>query len=270
MRVVKAFAAEHAPARALRAQRRARLRPVDDRDAAAGVLQPVHRLPARASGSPSILLVGGRQVIDGTLTLGDFTAFYTYLLMLIGADADARHRARHGAARDRLGRAAVRDPRPRAADSSRRPARRRCPPGRGRVELRDVTFAYERRRAPGAARRRPRRRGRARRSRWSAPPARARRRWSSCSRGSTTSTQGAVLIDGADVREVDLASLRRAIARRRRRPVPVQRHRAREHRLRRGRTRRARRSSARPSARRRPASSPSCPTATTRASASAG
>ena len=30
-----------------------------------------------------ILLVGGRQVIDGTLSLGDFTAFYTYLLMLI-------------------------------------------------------------------------------------------------------------------------------------------------------------------------------------------
>ena len=31
-----------------------------------------------------ILLVGGRQVIDGSLSLGDFTAFYTYLLMLIG------------------------------------------------------------------------------------------------------------------------------------------------------------------------------------------
>ena len=31
-----------------------------------------------------ILLVGGRQVVAGTLTLGDFTAFYAYLLMLIG------------------------------------------------------------------------------------------------------------------------------------------------------------------------------------------
>ena len=31
-----------------------------------------------------ILLIGGRQVIDGSLSLGDFTAFYTYLLMLIG------------------------------------------------------------------------------------------------------------------------------------------------------------------------------------------
>jgi len=30
-----------------------------------------------------VLLVGGRQVVNGTLTLGDFTAFYAYLLMLI-------------------------------------------------------------------------------------------------------------------------------------------------------------------------------------------
>jgi len=31
-----------------------------------------------------VLLVGGRQVIDGTLSLGEFTAFYTYLVMLAG------------------------------------------------------------------------------------------------------------------------------------------------------------------------------------------
>ena len=31
-----------------------------------------------------VLLVGGRQVIDGSISLGDFTAFYTYLMMLIG------------------------------------------------------------------------------------------------------------------------------------------------------------------------------------------
>src|SRR5919107_269670 len=30
-----------------------------------------------------ILLMGGRQVVSGTLSLGDFTAFYSYLLMLI-------------------------------------------------------------------------------------------------------------------------------------------------------------------------------------------
>ncbi len=31
-----------------------------------------------------VLYVGGRMVIDGTLSLGDFTIFYTYLLMLMG------------------------------------------------------------------------------------------------------------------------------------------------------------------------------------------
>ncbi len=31
-----------------------------------------------------VLLVGGHQVVGGSLTLGDFTAFYTYLIMLIG------------------------------------------------------------------------------------------------------------------------------------------------------------------------------------------
>ncbi len=31
-----------------------------------------------------MLLVGGREVINGTLSLGDFTAFYTYLVMLAG------------------------------------------------------------------------------------------------------------------------------------------------------------------------------------------
>ncbi|MGI8726995.1 MAG: ABC transporter ATP-binding protein [Solirubrobacterales bacterium] len=35
-------------------------------------------------GLAAVLLVGGRQVIGGTLTLGEFTAFYTYVLMLTG------------------------------------------------------------------------------------------------------------------------------------------------------------------------------------------
>ncbi len=62
-----------------------------------------------------ILLVGGRQVIDGQPL-----ARRLHRLLHVPADADradalARPRARAGAARDRLGRAAVRDPRPRAA-----------------------------------------------------------------------------------------------------------------------------------------------------------
>ncbi len=31
-----------------------------------------------------VLFVGGRQVIAGNLTIGEFTAFYTYLMMLMG------------------------------------------------------------------------------------------------------------------------------------------------------------------------------------------
>ena len=45
-------------------------------------------------------------------------------------------------------------------------------------------------------------------------------------------TVGRVLIDGADVREVDVRSLRARDRRRRRRPVPVLGHRGRQHRLR--------------------------------------
>ena len=52
---------------------------------------------------------------------------------------------------------------------------------------------------------------RARPSRWSAPPARASRRWRGCCSASTRSTGGASLIDGQDIRTVTQASLRAAI-----------------------------------------------------------
>ena len=80
-----------------------------------------------------VLLVGGRQVINGTLSLGDFTAFYTYLDHADRADAHARHRARHVAAGDRLRQPAVRGARPRARDRDQarcpRPACRQRPRG---------------------------------------------------------------------------------------------------------------------------------------------
>ena len=213
-----------------------------------------------------ILLVGGRQVMNGTLTLGDFTAFYTYLLMMIGpmrmlgvalglaqratasgarlleildTRAADRLRRRAAAGRPRRGRAARRDLR------LRRPA----PPA-----LRDVSLKVEpgstvalvgatgsgkttlvqllsRLYDPQSRRRADRRRRRPRRRPGRAAAAR--------SRSSTT--------------------IRSCSATRSRATSPT-----------RGRTRRARRSSGPRSARRRRGSSPSCPTATRPAWASAG
>ena len=159
------------------------------------------------------------------------------------ADAHARHGARHGPARDRV--------RARASSScstARRemtaPGGGRCPPG-GRVELRGVTFAYEERGAPALrdvdlvveAGARP--------SRSSARPASGKTSLVRLLPRLYDVTAGAVLIDGADVRDCRPASAAARDRRRHRRPVPVLGHGAREHRLRAGRRRRARRSSAR-------------------------
>src|SRR3954453_2649977 len=86
-----------------------------------------------------ILLVGGRQVVGKSLTLGDFTAFYTYLLMLIGpmrmfgvALGMAQRATASGA---RL--LEILDREPGIVSGSAV-----LPEGRGRVELRNVTFGY--------------------------------------------------------------------------------------------------------------------------------
>ena len=157
-----------------------------------------------------ILLIGGRQVINGTLTLGDFTAFYAYLLMLIGpmrqlgiALGLAQRATASGA---RLFELLDREPRL-VAPADARP----LPEGRGRVELRDVTFAYENAAAPSL-----------------------RDVSLVVEAGSTVAlvggtgsgkstlvrliarlydpTSGSVLVDGADVRSLDLGELRRSIA----------------------------------------------------------
>jgi ATP-binding cassette, subfamily B, bacterial len=157
-----------------------------------------------------ILLVGGRQVINGTLTLGDFTAFYAYLLMLInpmrqlGVVLGLAQRATASGARvfELLDREA------RIVSPSGAPP---LPEGRGRVELRGVRFAYE-----------------------GAPTPALHDIDLTVEAGTTVAlvgatgsgkstlvrllgrlydvTEGSVLIDGADVRQVDLESLRRSIA----------------------------------------------------------
>ena len=84
VRVVKAFAAEPRQLHALPRQRR---RACSTQSMVGTRLRAFYNpflafLPNL--GLAVILLVGGRQVINGTLSLGDFTAFYTYLLMMIG------------------------------------------------------------------------------------------------------------------------------------------------------------------------------------------
>ena len=94
-------------------------------------------------GLAGLLFLGGRAVIDGRLDLGEFTAFYVVHARAARPDADRRHDPRAVAARDRVRRADLRAARPRAGDRRRAGRRARCPPGSGRVELRDATLAYE-------------------------------------------------------------------------------------------------------------------------------
>jgi ABC-type multidrug transport system fused ATPase/permease subunit len=208
VRVVKAFAAED---RQLERFRRSVARVFDQSMVATRMAAYYNPLLAFLPnlGLAVILLLGGRQVVKGTLTLGDFTAFYTYLLMMIGpmrmlgVALSLSQRATASGAR--LFEILDRDP---LIESP--PGAPPLPPGHGRVELRGVTFAYGEGKpslhdidlvveagttvalvgATGA--------------------------------GKTTLVQllprlydpqaGTVLIDGADVRSVDTASLRGAIA----------------------------------------------------------
>ena len=177
-----------------------------------------------------ILLVGGRQVIDGTLTLGDFTAFYAYLLMLIGpmrqlgiALGLAQRATASGARLFEL-----LDREPRLVDPGRRPAAARGARAR-RAARRDVRLR-ERGRAV-AARRLARGRGRLDRG--------ARRRHGLGQVDARAADRAPLRPDvglGAGRRRRRArARPRRAAARdrrRRRRPVPVLGDRARQHRLR--------------------------------------
>jgi ABC-type multidrug transport system fused ATPase/permease subunit len=89
-----------------------------------------------------ILVVGGRRVINGALTPGDFAAFYTYLLMLIspmrtlGIALSFAQRATASGAR--LFQLLDREP-----QLVSPPDAQPLPAGSGRVELRNVSFEYE-------------------------------------------------------------------------------------------------------------------------------
>jgi ATP-binding cassette subfamily B protein len=157
-----------------------------------------------------VLLVGGRQVVNGSLTLGDFTAFYAYLLMLIapmrqlGIALGLAQRAT--ASGTRVFELLDREPR-----LSAPPGAPPLPPGAGRVELTAVSFEYE-----GAAA------AALHDVDLAVEAGTTVALVGATGSGKTTLVQllgrlydvtaGSVRIDGADVREVDLRSLRDAIA----------------------------------------------------------
>jgi ATP-binding cassette subfamily B protein len=166
-----------------------------------------------------VLLIGGRQVIAGNLSLGDFTAFYTYLVMLAGplrmlgvAMGMAQRAIASG---NRLFEILDREPR-----IESRPGAPALPAGGGRVQLRDVSLRYA-----GTEGRGP--------DAHEALPAltdveleveagRTVALVGPSGSGKTSlvaliarlydPSAGAVLVDGVDVREVDVASLRSEVA----------------------------------------------------------
>jgi ABC-type multidrug transport system fused ATPase/permease subunit len=93
-------------------------------------------------GLAALIFVGGKQVIDNQLSEGDFVAFYGYVLMLtspmrmLGIALGMAQRA--VASGQRVFELLDREPRLTSA-----PGASDLPPGGGRVELRDVAFGYE-------------------------------------------------------------------------------------------------------------------------------
>jgi len=188
-------------------------------------------------GLAAVLLIGGRTVINAHLSLGQFSAFYLYLNMLIapmrslGVTLGLAQRATASGARIFQ----VLDREPRLTSPAGAPA---LAPGNGHVEFRDVTLRYddvdefgaaysqarEAAGTPDAESERIRRIGRTilRNVDLDVPAGRTIALVGATGSGKTSLVSlisrlydvsaGSVLIDGCDVREVDLRSLRQAVA----------------------------------------------------------
>jgi len=93
-------------------------------------------------GLAAIIVVGGRQAVNGTITVGEFVAFYGYVVMLtspmrtLGMALGMAQRATASGARVFQ----ILDRESRLTSPPEAPA---LPAGGGRVELREVTFGYD-------------------------------------------------------------------------------------------------------------------------------
>jgi ABC-type multidrug transport system fused ATPase/permease subunit len=157
-----------------------------------------------------LLALGGKAVIDGRLNLGEFTAFYAYLLVLLGPMRTLgvllglSQRATASGAR--LFELLDREPRIVPA-----PDAGPLPPGSGRVELRHASLTYEDAAEPALDD-----------VTLSVRPGTTLALVGATGSGKTTLVQlvsrlyeptaGEVLVDGVDVRTVDPRALRREIA----------------------------------------------------------
>ncbi len=161
-------------------------------------------------GLAAILLFGGREVIDGSLSVGAFTAFYAYLLMLIspmrtlGYMLGAAQRSTASGARIFQ----VLDREPRIVTPADAP---RLPDGNGHVSLRGVGLTFEGTTHPAL-----------RDIDLDVPGGQTVALVGAMGSGKSALVSllprlydvsaGSVSIDGADVRSVSLDSLRRALA----------------------------------------------------------
>jgi ABC-type multidrug transport system fused ATPase/permease subunit len=156
-----------------------------------------------------VLLIGGRQVVNGSLSIGDFTAFYIYLLLLsgpvrwLGMSLSMAQRA--VASGNRL--FEILDREPEMTSPAGAPP---LPEGGGRVSLERVTLRYD-----GAE-------PALTEIDLEVQPGRTVALVGPTASGKTSlvallarlydPSEGRVMIDGADIREVDLTSLRSEIA----------------------------------------------------------
>ena len=156
-----------------------------------------------------VLLVGGNLVISGSISIGDFTAFYVYMAMLIaptrmlGMALGMAQRAI--ASGNRLFEILDREPRVTSA-----PDAPPLPAGPGRVELRGVSLSYDGEREALSD------------IELTVEPGRTVALVGPTGSGKTSlvalvarlydPASGSVVVDGADIREVDVASLRSEVA----------------------------------------------------------